>query len=336
MSTEQLQPQAPGLELDPIPQNDYVRPLQEDDERTVKTLIGLGIMAGLPRANNKIILNPLCILLILSLGYLLNKIMAFMPDENIISWFTALIGPCLASLPILGLVEYIQRPDFISLLRRTMGGLDLVKFSSYCDTSEGSKNSGGGWVFIHNDQVVGTILVDSQRAGEKLDTVLGAEEGEINDNKDLIPKEDEKEHNHKHNLRKRNIPSTSLSSAKKAQQRIIQIRHFAVDSPYNQSTIPLDLLMSALDHSFSTNPQSQDTKVIIKLQAFFNTDLLNSLKKIGFTKVVDKQIKGSNSELGLGLELEEPEKIGVLGWRGCWMVCGRSEYEAKKREVMQK
>ncbi|WVQ66124.1 uncharacterized protein L199_004302 [Kwoniella botswanensis] len=318
MSTYTEQPLTPPL-LDQ-PQNDYVRPIHPEDERVVKTLIGLGIMEGLPKANNKIILNPLCALSILTLGYFLNRLMSFMPDENIISWFTALIGPCLASLPILGLVEYIQRPHFIGLLRRTMGQSDLVKFDGYC--SEGKSK---GWVFVHNDQIVGTILVDSQHPGKKLVSVLGDEEGQINEDKQLLENKENKEKSNNLNLRKRKSTGTSINTT--SDKGIVQIRHLAVDSPYRQSSIPLDLLIEALDQSFSV---SNRNKVIIELGYFCSKEIIDALKKVGFVKSTSKQVEGSDSKL------EEPESIGLMGWKGYWMILSKEVYEVNKEAIVGK
>ncbi|WWC95770.1 hypothetical protein V866_002636 [Kwoniella sp. B9012] len=317
MSTSTEQPLTPPLPDQP--QNDYVRPIHPDDERVLKTLIGLGIMEGLPKANNKIILNPLCVLSILTLGYSLNRLMSFMPDENIISWFTALIGPCLASLPILGLVEYIQRPHFIGLLRRTMGQSDLVKFDGYC--SEGKSK---GWVFVHNDQIVGTILVDTQNPGKKLVSVLGDEEGQINEDKQLLENEN-KEKSNNTNLRKRK--STGTSSNTTSSNGIVQIRHLAVDSPYRQSSIPLDLLIEALDQFFLVQDQN---KVIIELGYFCSKEIVDALNKVGFVKSTSKQVEGSDSKL------EEPESIGLIGWKGYWMILSKEVYESKKEVIVGK
>ncbi|KAK6908534.1 hypothetical protein L486_01814 [Kwoniella mangroviensis CBS 10435] len=316
MSTSTEQPITPSLPDQP--QNDYVRPIHSEDERVVKTLIGLGIMEGLPKANNKIILNPLCVITILTLGYFLNRLMSFMPDEKIISWFTALIGPCLASLPILGLVEYIQRPHFIALLRRTMGKSDLVKFDGYC--SEGKSK---GWVFVHNDQIVGTILVDIQKPGKKLVSVLGDEEGQVNLDKQLLENGENKEKSTNPNLRKRK--STGVSVNTTSNNGIVQIRHLAVDSPYRQSSIPLDLLIEALDQSF--NVQNQN-KVIIKLGYFCSNEIINALKKVGFVKLTSQQVKGFE------FKLEVPESIGLLGWKGCWMIVSKEVYEVKKEGIV--
>ncbi|WWC92739.1 uncharacterized protein L201_007698 [Kwoniella dendrophila CBS 6074] len=317
----------------PQPQNDYVRPIQESDEKIVKMLIGQGVMEGLAGANNKFVTNPIIVFCITAVGLTLNRYMSFTPDSsNILSWFTPLIGPCLILLPVLGLAEFYHRPNFSKRLRKVIGSLDLIKLYNYYN-----QNNNGGWVFIHNKEIIGTILIDSLNPGKSLKSVLGNEEGEIENDKDILSKENilnrkvDSDSNTRTNstIRKRNVNNDNKvkENTTNKNKNTVEIRHFDIDSPYRQSSLSLDLLIEALNHSFNDTPNSQIDKVIIKVKPF-SQYIEKSLSQVGFTRLSNEKIKE------LKLEVDQPEKIGLLGWKGYWMILNKQDW-LKNKERFQ-
>ncbi|WRT69638.1 uncharacterized protein IL334_006627 [Kwoniella shivajii] len=315
-------------------QGDHVRPLESSDEKIVKMLIGQGVMEGIAQANNKFITHPGIIILILVLGHLLNQVMSFKADSsNPLSYFTPLIGPCLITLPFLGIAEYIHRPRFTALLRKVIGGEDLIRLYQYYSTSSFDRKGNSGWVFIHKEEIVGVILIDQSNPGKSLDSVLGEEEGQIKyqsisntktetttmNNKSILD-------NHR-NVRRRNIdtnksvPIASVDSDP-TRKNMIQIRHLEVDSPYRQSGISLDLLLAALDQAFTSKDIEQ---VIIQTKPFSDDKYLN---QVGFERLSNVEIDQS--------DLEEPVKIGLLGWKGHWLSLDRMKWDQNRKSILDR
>ncbi|WWC73760.1 uncharacterized protein I206_107732 [Kwoniella pini CBS 10737] len=317
------------------PQDDCVRPLEEKDEKIVKMLIGQGVMEGLAKANNKFITNPLIILIILILGLYLNNYMSFKVDSsNILTYITIIIGPCLILLPILGLIEFIHRPKFSSNLRKIIGSLDLIKLFEYYNNNNNNNNNqekekeNSGWVFIHKNEIIGIILIDGLQAGKELNSVLGEEEGEISNNKNLF-KQIENDQLQNSNLRKRNNNNNNNSLKSKSEnvkekENLIEIRHFDIDSPYRkiETGVSNDLLIKVLENYF--NKSSKVDKIIIQVKPFSNWQEL-ILSEFGFKKLKLDQLER--------LKLNQPKRIGLLGWKGFWMMIEKKDWLERRDQI---
>ncbi|WWC65759.1 uncharacterized protein I303_108381 [Kwoniella dejecticola CBS 10117] len=344
-----------------VPEDDCVRPIQEKDEKMVKMLIGQGVMEGLAKANNKFITNPVVITLILFLGLGLNRLMSFNQSTNYLSYFTPIIGPCLVLLPVLGSAEYIHRPVFSAALRKIIGSEDLIRLNEYYSnrSSSSSKGEGNdGWVFVHKHEIVGVILVDTGRAGESLDSVLGEEEGQISENRKIKDakrlsssssnetqvKSQNKIRQTSNDLRKRNttsVPvSTDQSPSANKKSNLIQIRHFDIDVPYRQAKtgVSKDLLSTALNHYFSNPPSNPSSKsdailgsdhdgdtILIELKPFSKwTEEI--LTQFGFKRITPQRVNA--------LDLVQPNSTGLLGWKGCWMELRQEDWIKRKDQII--
>ncbi|KIR78484.1 hypothetical protein I305_02854 [Cryptococcus gattii E566] len=293
------------------------------DERMVKMIVGQGVMEGLARANNKIFTNPLALLFIFLVGMGINHISSFSVTSNPLSYISPLIGPCLALLPLMGIVEYIHRPQFTARMRKIIGAVDMIKPSAYY-----AEGKSGIWVFQHKGEVVGVVCLDATKdAGKELGSVLGEEEGQLNekdiDNNLISRKEDEKAKNapdmRRRITRKENEPSS----------RIAEIRHLDVDQPYRRSGVGSELVLVALDRAFSISSDDLSSpvdRVIVRTNPL-SPDSGKLFIKCGFKPIT--QIEASAAAW------EKNEKIGLLGWAGECLSVDKDTWVIKRKELLE-
>ncbi|TYJ57886.1 hypothetical protein B9479_001496 [Cryptococcus floricola] len=315
MSAPQEAP-APVEGVDVVRMYDHSR-----DEHALKMLVGQGIMEGLARANNKIITSPFVLLPIIIIGLVISHYAGFAINSNPLSYIYPLVGPALALLPLLASIEYLQRPAFTARLRKTIGSLDMIKPSVYYAPAQS-----GVWVFEHEGSVVGAVCLDAgEQALEKLNSVLGEEDGQVTGEKgvvgELVPKKAESNAG----LRKRPTVSATKNETRPV---IARIRHLDVDQPYRKSGVGSELLLIALDHAFDVSVQSPCR--IEKVYVYTNPMSVDGDKlliKCGFVPVT----KGE-----AGADWEDSEKIGLFGWKGRWMSVSRDRWLEKRTEILAK
>ncbi|KAK8849612.1 hypothetical protein IAR55_004947 [Kwoniella newhampshirensis] len=331
--------------------SDFVRPFDASkDEKILKMLVGQGIMEGLARANNRFLTHPIVLISILTLGLAIDHLLSFSPPtlSNPLSFLPLLIGPCLVLLPTLGIVEYLHRPTFTSLMRKTIGSVDLISPSVYyptTTTSSSPSSSSGAWVFSHNEEIVGIVCVDCERGGEKLDTVLGDEEGQLAKKgllDDILTKKDKIDDRKKiksenGGLRKRISKSTTTSptSTSECSRKVAHIRHLDVDTPYRGVGVGTELLTIGLDHAFKVSSTIASTpkrgkndaahgieQVVVQTNPF-SPDRERLFLKAGF-----QPIPPSEQD-----PLPPVGKLGVLRWRGRWLSINRVTWLSKREEI---
>ncbi|WVO13783.1 hypothetical protein L204_101405 [Cryptococcus depauperatus] len=295
------------------------------DEKMLKMIVGQGIMEGLARANNKTILHPAVFAITLILGSAFDYYFNLYPSSNPLSYISPLIGPCIALLPIMGVIEYLNRPAFTALLRRTIGAIDMVKPDVYY-----RQGRSGIWVFQHKRELIGAVCLDgTDNAGQKLETVLGEEEGQLStarmvytliseemDLKQLPPQLG------KHTATEKK--STPLP------KKIAQIRHLDVYQPWRRSGVGSELLLAALDYAFgigSLQSAAPTVEAVIVHFSPFSPGGSKIFKKCGFNYMTQEEIDQTWST---------NEKIGTLGWQGRWMKINKEAWLIKRKEMLTK
>ncbi|WVQ79374.1 hypothetical protein IAT38_001471 [Cryptococcus sp. DSM 104549] len=323
---------AAGVDADEVV--DFVRVYNpETDAQVVKMLVGQGVMEGLALSNRKLISHPVLLIPALLVGLAINHLLSFYPSSsNPLTYITPLIGPCLAFLPLMGIVEYLHRPGFTAALRKTIGAVDMVNPGEYYGAGSGGS---GLWVFQHKGEVIGTLALDTKSPGEALGSVLGAEEGQMGDKKvvDQLLKDKvlAEKQERREGLRKR-VAGKNTASAKDGTRpavggKVAQIRHFDVDQPLRGSGVGSELLLTALDHAFSHSPSSPSSTSIDRVIVHTNPLGPNErlFERYGFTPVSKEEVEEGGWEVR--------GKVGLLGWEGRWLVVERGVW-AERREVV--
>ncbi|OXG17370.1 hypothetical protein C366_03458 [Cryptococcus neoformans Tu401-1] len=303
---------------------DIVRPFDHSkDEHMVKMLVGQGVMEGLARANNKIITNPLALVIVFLLGMGINHVSSFSVNSNPLSYISPLIGPCLAFLPLMGIVEYIHRPSFTARMRKIIGAIDMIRPSTYY-----AEGKSGIWVFQHKGEVVGVVCLDvTKNAGKQLGSVLGEEEGQLNEkdvHRDFASSNKDENDNNTRDLRRR-----IAGKENKPASRIAQIRHLDVDQPYRRSGVGSELVLVALDHAFSISSgdlSSPVDRVIVRTNPL-SPDGGKLFTKCGFRPITQAEVGAA--------AWEKSEKIGLLGWAGEYLNVDRDTWVIKRRELLE-
>lgn len=239
-----------------------------------------------------------------------------------------LIGPCVVLLPLLAVIEWIQRPSFDTKLRSVIGGQDMATLDKYyaADTDAMS----GAWVFEHKGEVVGVVMLDARGAGKDLGSVSGGKASELGPTRvvpaaglaALDPRSGE--------LRQRNTtkeePTSSSSTA--------EIRHLDVNAPYRRHGVGTELLGAALDTAFGLTPgdneandvgkQATVTRVIA-LTSHFTPGGNGVWLKMGFSPVPEAEAarEGWRSDAGVGLRR----------WKGQWISVRREEWLAARENL---
>ena len=221
-----------------------------------------------------------------------------------------------AGLPFLAWAELQNRPKFTALLRKTIGADDLISPETFYASSEAS-GVGGIWVFQHGDEVVGSICVDaSETATKPLESVLGDEEGQINENH--APVDDSTSTTTSTSLRQRKTTAASSPFT----PTIAQIRHLDVDFGVRNRKVGSELVATALDAAFGTHPDHPTTTSINRVVILTNPlSSLRFLSRLGF--------QTATPESGWA----KPVPVGLLGKQGKWMAVNRERWEAARRAL---
>lgn len=252
------------------------------------------------------------VLISLFLNYTLN----FLPDPSIpLSYVSPLMGFAISALPILGITEYLHRPSFTRLMRKTIGAPDMITIERFYSLDPKSRVI----VFEHKGEVVGVIAVDGARAGRDLGSVLGSEEGEMGGMIEQIGYE-KQDAGAKASLRRRNVKTTAEGSA-----GLVQIRHLVVDIPVRRAGIATELLVSALDQAFALTAMegARSAERVVVLADPLSPGGEKVFRKCGFVPVPDDQMES----------WKRPEEVGLMRWRGRWLGLSRGDW-VKRRETL--
>lgn len=253
----------------------------------------------------------------------INHVFSFSVNSNPLSYISPLIGPCLAFLPLMGIVEYTHRPSFTARMRKIIGTIDMIRPSTYY-----AEGKSGIWVFQHKGEVVGVVCLDvTKNAGKQLGSVLGEEEGQLNEkdvHRDFASSNKDQNDNNTPDLRRR-----IAGKENKPASRIAQIRHLDVDQPYRRSGVGSELVLVALDYAFSISSgdlSSPVDRVIVRTNPL-SPDGGKLFTKCGFRPITQAEVGAA--------AWEKSEKIGLLGWAGEYLNVDRDTWVIKRRELLE-
>ena len=251
--------------------------------------------------------NPFTLAIILAIGLVLNHILGFKPSPYYrVTYVAPLIGPALTTLPVLATIEYLQRWPFLARMRQVVGSIDVLDLPAFYGSS--------AWVFEHNGEVRGFVALDSTRAGEAIQSVLGGSDGEVATPGSVdVTKVSTTPAASKSS-------SSSLSGSAKAStdSSTAEIRHLTVDAPLRKFGIGTELVAAALDAAFS--PTSSTQRVVV-LTSPYTPGGERVFTKCGFAGIeADKAWR-------------EPEPLGLLKLKGRWLGVSRDVWAKKRGEI---
>ncbi|KAJ9105591.1 hypothetical protein QFC19_003573 [Naganishia cerealis] len=338
-----------------------IRAYEEKDLKTVRMMVGTSVMEGLARANKQTYFHPLILTLYLTVSLLLDYRLGWVPRHDI--WWSPialLTGFGAAALPLLGIVEFINRDYFETLLRLRLGSKDLVSISDYYGDDLSLLEFRG--------EVIGLVAVDYQRPGETLESVIPGAKAENNTGLNLgwltgkgkkggkdsvkavasmgtstatatISEKDS-------TLKKRKsaaiIPADSSASSFSAKANHLKgttghIRHLYVDAQYRGQGLEWELIRHALSRAFGPERPAIH-RVIIASSSYASPTLINLLKEMTFVQVAsgdDAVVPGISTpghEEREGIMVPDLREFSVAGrkivaWSGQWWEITREQWQ---------
>ncbi|KAG7099266.1 hypothetical protein E1B28_001127 [Marasmius oreades] len=199
-----------------------IRSYKGEDEKPIRFMITKARMEGLATANKKATLHPLTLGVWLALVALLVQYMNRWPKpgDGILAFVSALPIFACTIVPIIALIDWLNRPYFEEAAQEILRGPDIPDMLDYYARSPAS----AAWVLEFNGQIVGVVAVDASMDSEILENLSSA---------------------------RRNAKGTSKTAV---------IRHFYVEEPYRKVDIQRDLLQHALRHTFTPDSKVQEIK----------------------------------------------------------------------------
>ncbi|GHJ89064.1 hypothetical protein NliqN6_5466 [Naganishia liquefaciens] len=328
----------------PAAQPTGIRPYRESDLKEVRMMVGTSVMEGLARANKQTYFHPLILTIYIVTALALDYHLGWLPREDI--WWSPislLTGFGAAALPLLGVVEFINRDYFETLMRLRLGAADLLSILDYY----GSNFS----VLEYKREIIGLIAVDYKRPGENLESVIsGVRKDDIKSGLNLgwlKNRGDSKEQ-----AAAEPLGSSGLSSAtdskdatlrnRKSQPSVVvpsnpsgsahtssapnhlrgstaHIRHLFVDAQYRNKGLEEELITHALRTAFDpSNPKIH--RCIIATPSYASPSQIQLLRDMSFIKIAtgdDAVVPGMATpghEESRGIMVKETRRFGVAGW----------------------
>jgi GNAT superfamily N-acetyltransferase len=205
-----------------------IRPFLLSDDKLVRFAIGQAIMESLAVANRRAYFHPLTIAVWLLVSSIFTEVMEWWPKSQygILGYLSPLRAFASTAVPIMYLIDWLNRPFFEKHLQDALQKADVLDVSEYYSRSVSS----GFWILEYGDRFVGLIALDAS----------------------LDSTDDEPISVEKLAARKR--------SKSKATSPTATIRHFFIDEPFRTSGIQNDLLAHAVQHAFDSDPALQQIR----------------------------------------------------------------------------
>ncbi|WOO81403.1 uncharacterized protein LOC62_03G004931 [Vanrija pseudolonga] len=288
---------------------DGVIRLYNKDRSILNQIIGQGFMEGMAKANNRVYLHPVTLAAVVALAAIIDYKVGYLPDPDIPgSSMAPVIGFAMVALPVLGIVEWLHRGPFTGRLRGVIGARDLVQAESYYTSPSRF------YVFEHKGEVRGELALDARHPTAVVPTVLGAEEGEVSQDKNVLRQRGKKD--------KKDEGGAAAGLA--------EIRHLDIDSPVRRKGVATELVATALDHAFGI--AGLDGSPAAKAGAITRVVVLTSPFTPGgdkfWTKLGFSPVPASESA---GWRVDGP--LGLLKQSGHWLAVDAATWTRKRDEL---
>jgi len=202
-----------------------IRPFDPSDQKFVLFLIGKSNMECLAVANRQAYSHPLTLSVWIAMSCIMIQIMHWWPNPSVhgnISYLRPLPAFACIAVPIMFLIDWINRPYFEKLTQDALHQPDIVDLNAYYARS----SSSGFWILEYGVRFIGIIAVDAS-----LDSSS----------------------NEPTTTKKKKLPVKRSSPT-------ATIRHFFVEEEYRGADIQTDLLSYAVQHAFRSDDTVQRIK----------------------------------------------------------------------------
>ncbi|RDB28443.1 hypothetical protein Hypma_015474 [Hypsizygus marmoreus] len=136
-----------------------IRRFQASDDKVVRFIIGKASMESLAVANRRAYIHPFIITLWLILSYVIIDFMDMWPKTQFgfIGYLHPLPMLAATAVPIMFLIDWLNRPVFEQLVQEVLRGPDMFDILGYYSRSPSS----GLWILDYGDLFVGLIALDA-------------------------------------------------------------------------------------------------------------------------------------------------------------------------------
>lgn len=214
--------------------NAQIRPYRPDDDKVVKFALGMAHTEGLAVANRRAALHPLTLSIWVALSCVMIEYFSWWPnpEHGFLGWLSPVPAFACWAVPILSLIDWINRPYFEDVASDTLRRPDVADIQEYYARSPSS----GFFVLEYDGRIIGLIAVD-------------ASEDSQSDKNSVRTGEIEKTIQEK----KRDSSMTSSTAT---------ISHIFVENPFRNADVQDDLVSFATDYAFTTSSDLKEIKVI--------------------------------------------------------------------------
>ncbi|KAJ6610050.1 hypothetical protein B0H10DRAFT_2166159 [Mycena sp. CBHHK59/15] len=136
-----------------------IRPFQKSDDTLARFMVAKANMESLAAANRRAYYHPLVISVWVGLSCVFTEYMRWWPDpqRSIVTYLSPVPAFASVLVPIMFLIDWLNRPYFETLTQNALRGADMKDISEYYSRSPAS----GFWILDYEDRFVGLIAIDA-------------------------------------------------------------------------------------------------------------------------------------------------------------------------------
>lgn len=207
--------------------NAQIRPYKLKDEKVVKFAIGKAPMEGLTVANRRAVFHPFTLSIWVALSCIMIQYFGWWPNPEHGFWRFFSTVPAFAcwAVPILALIDWINRPYFEDATSDALHGLDVVNIGEYYARSPSS----GFFVLEYDGSIIGLIAIDASKDSQSNQSF----------------KENDK-----------------VKGQKRGTSSVAMIRHFYVEELFRKTDVQDDLVTFAVRHAFDSSEEVKEIRVV--------------------------------------------------------------------------
>ncbi|PIL32014.1 hypothetical protein GSI_06718 [Ganoderma sinense ZZ0214-1] len=227
-----------------------IRPVEADDQKFIKFLVGKACMEPLTVANKKLYFHPLVLSAWVGLACVFAEFMNWWPKPEFGVYGYLSPIPAFGSLAIVFMfgIDWLNRWGFEDRSAHVLRRPDMVDIPAYYSRSPSS----GFWVLQYGERFVGIIAIDASLDADSDNAVANM------------------------TFKKDTSGKVALS---KGTAQTATIRHFFVEDQYRPAGTEDDLLEFALRHAFTNDAKVETVRAYASpLESYIG----NSLRKHGF------------------------------------------------------
>ncbi|KAL0951113.1 hypothetical protein HGRIS_007850 [Hohenbuehelia grisea] len=203
-----------------------IRPYKPDDFKLVQFVISKANMEQLAVANNTAYRHPVILSIWIALSSVFVQVMGWwpQPEQGYLAYLSPLPAFACIALPIMFLIDWLNRPFFESQAQEVLKQPDLSDILEYYSRSPSS----GFWLLELGDRFIGLLALDACHGSDSTES----------------------------------SPAKKSKQKVKGTASTATIRHFFVDEPYRPTNIQEDLLNHAVRFAFTADRALQRIRIL--------------------------------------------------------------------------